>query len=352
MSDSKDVNRLRVPFTELIDLASEMLDAKVLAANDDFFAPKEALIKAAAPIFLPEKYIETGKWMDGWESRRKRQVGAGNDRDWCVIKLGATGFIRGVNVDTAHFLGNNPEYCSLDALCAPDLEPAMVLKASPGDWREILPKARLCGGTQNLFPIADANHWTHVRLNIFPDGGVARLRVHGEIKTDWKQLKSMGGMVDLAAAQHGAEVVTCNDMFFGHKDNLILPNRAKTMGEGWETRRRRGPGNDWIVIRLAGAGKIKKIEIDTNHFKGNFPESASVDGCVHGTRDLLACDLRDRTDLVWREVLPRTVLKADTRHFFEKELRADAANQKFDYLRLNVFPDGGISRFRAFGVVE
>jgi allantoicase len=336
--------RIHVPFTELIDLACESVGGQALATNDDFFAEKENLLKAAGPVFILGKYTENGKWMDGWESRRKRGMGPGNDHDWCVVKLGLPGVIRGLNVDTAHFLGNYPEYCSVSAYTGTGaVSPTSV------QWEEILPKSKLQGGTSNYFPIADTRRWTHLLLNIYPDGGVARLRVHGEVLPDQGLLK---GPVDLAAAENGGVVVTCNDMFFGQKDNLIMPGRAKTMGEGWETRRKRGPGNDWIILKLAAAGKIQKVEVDTNHFKGNFPESCSIEGCAFPPRDLLPADFRDRTDLMWQEILPRTKLKAHFQHFFEKELHDVAAQQKFDYIRLNIFPDGGISRLRVIGAAE
>jgi allantoicase len=334
-----------VPFLDLIDLASEKVGGKALSTSDDFFAPMANLLKHERPIFVHDKYTDFGKWMDGWESRRKRNLGPGNDHDWCVIKLGLPGVIRGVNVDTAFFTGNYPEYCSIEA-CSSEGDPT-----PRSEWFTLLTKSKLQGGTENIFPIDQAlganARVTHLRLNIFPDGGVARLRVHGEVTPDLQSLKA--GELDLAAAENGGVVVTCNDSFFGPKDNLILPGRAATMGEGWETRRKRGPGNDWIVVKLAQAGEISKIEIDTNHFKGNFPESCSLEGFVFPDRNLNAADLRDRKDIRWQEVLPRTKLQAHHRHFFETELRKDALHERFDYVRLNIFPDGGISRLRVYG---
>ena len=336
-----DAARSHVPFTELLDLASEKMGGKALAANDEFFAPKENLLKAAAPVFIPDKYTDLGKWMDGWESRRKRGV-TPDSHDWCVLQLGCPGIIRGINVDTAFFTGNFPEYCAVDACVAQD--GARVAEGAGAAWKEILPKTRLLGGTCNLFAIADPGRWTHLRLRIYPDGGVARLRVHGEPAPDLKP----GQLADLAAAQNGGSVVACNDMFFGPKDNLILPGRAATMGDGWETRRKRGPGNDWIIVKLARTGQIRKIEVDTNHFKGNFPESCSIEGLAAPKRDLLHVDFRDRADLRWEEILPKTSLQAHHQHFFEKELKSSGG--AFDYVRLNIYPDGGISRLRVHGV--
>lgn len=331
-----------VPFTELLDLAGEKVGGKALYANDDFFAPKENLLKAEAPIFIPDKYTEFGKWMDGWESRRKRNLGPGNDRDHCIVKLGVPGRIVGFDIDTAFFTGNYPEYASVEAMeCASD-EAALDGKAR---WTEILPKSKLQGGSHNLFSVASERRWTHLKLTIFPDGGVARLRVHGHVMNEWKK----GEAADLAAVVNGGSVVTCNDSFFGPKDNLILPGRARTMGEGWETRRKRGPGNDWIIVRLATTGRIQKVEVDTNHFKGNFPESCSIEGCLVEGPTLLPADFRDRGDIQWSEILPRTKLEAHHQHFFEKELASAAKDGRFNYVRLNIFPDGGISRLRVIG---
>jgi allantoicase len=332
-----------VPFTELLDLASEKVGGKALYANDDFFAGKENLLKGEAPIFIADKYTENGKWMDGWESRRKRNLAPGNDRDYCIIKLGAPGRIVGVNVDTAFFTGNYPEYCAIDALEANSDEEALDSKAH---WQPLLAKSKLQGGTHNLFGVNSDRRWTHLRLTIFPDGGVARLRVHGHVMRKW----AAGEQSDLAAVVNGGFVVTCNDSFFGPKDNLILPGRAKTMGEGWETRRKRGPGNDWIIVKLGTRGMIQKIEVDTNHFKGNFPESCSIEGCLPEGDELLPADFRDRKDIEWVEILPRTKLQAHHQHIFEKELSQASRNQKFTHIRLNIYPDGGVSRLRVMGV--
>jgi allantoicase len=340
-------------FLKGVELSSEKVGGKALLTNDEFFAGKENLLKVAAPIFIPGKYTEFGKWMDGWESRRKRNLGPGNDHDWCVIELGLPGVIQGLNVDTAFFVGNYPEYCAVDAL-ATDSKTAVDMKSVDTlAWKEILPLSALGGGTENLFPISSEERWTHLRLRIFPDGGVARLRVFGEVIPNLAQMKAdqKKGPIDLAGATQGGKVIACNGDFFGPKDNLILPGRAMTMGEGWETRRKRGPGNDWIVVRLASTGRVRKLEVDTNHFKGNFPESCSIEGCLYPKRDLNARDFRDLTDLKWEPILPRTKLEGHTRHIFEKEL-VSAPATRFDYVRMNIFPDGGISRLRVFGEID
>lgn len=321
-------------FTELIDLASEKLGGAVLYANDDFFAPKENLLKPTRPIFIEGKYTDRGKWMDGWESRRRRTPG----HDWCVIRLGLPGIIRGVVVDTSYFRGNYPEQCSLE-VCAVDGQPSVdVLLDEKNSWTEVLPQASLQGDSQNRFAFEFNRRTTHLRFHIYPDGGVARLRVHGDVVPDWTKLESQG-QIDLAAVENGGLVLDCSDMFFGHRHNLIMPGRALNMSDGWETKRRRGPGYDWSLIKLGRPGRIERVEVDTSHFKGNFPESCSLEATSVGPNVTLE-------NAQWQTLLERTKLQAHTRHEFADEIRKmDAVS----HIRFNIFPDGGVSRLRVFG---
>ena len=324
-------------FTELIDLASERLGGTVLAANDEFFAPKENLLKPAKPVFIEGKYTEVGKWMDGWETRRRRTPGF----DWCIIRMGLPGVLRGVVVDTSHFKGNYPEHCSLEACAAEDLPDTERLAGPQTQWIEVLPKSALQGDTANRFVIASPGRFTHLRFKIYPDGGVARMRVYGEVAPAGEQLARCAE-IDLASAAHGGLVLACSDMFFGSRHNLILPGPALDMSDGWETRRRRGPGHDWVIIRLGTSGFIRRVEVDTSHFKGNYPESCQLEACAApGARDAAAI-----SSATWSEVLPRVKLQAHTRHFFEKELRDAGA---VSHVRFNIFPDGGVSRLRIYG---
>ena len=325
-------------FVSLVDLASERIGGLAVAANDDFFAPKRNLVKAAAPIFIPGKYTTRGKWMDGWESRRRRTPG----HDWCVVKLGVRGRILGVNVNTRFFTGNFPTSCSIDALDTDGIVTAAAAAAEGAPWTPILPTRELRGDADNFLAIANAAPWTHVRLNIFPDGGVARLRVFGEAVVDWRRVAAGGKPIDLARIEHGGLVLAASDMHYGAKDNIIMPGRAANMGDGWETKRRRGPGHDWLIVRLGAPGRIRKIEIDTNHFKGNYPDAASVETCRISASD------GDLAEAVWAELLPRTRLQANRRHFFSRELRDVGLAT---HLRLNIFPDGGVSRLRAYGTL-
>ncbi len=327
-------------FTELVDLASARLGGVVLAANDDFFAPKENLLKPERPIFLEHEYTDRGKWMDGWETRRRRTPGY----DWCLLRLGLPGIIRGVVVDTSYFKGNYPEECSLEACGADAAASVEQLTAPATRWEEILPRSRLQGDSQNPFAISYAGRVTHLRFNIFPDGGVARLRVYGEVVADWKKLAAQG-TVDLAAVENGGLVLVASDMFFGSRHNLILPGQAKNMSDGWETRRRRGPGYDWTLIKLGAAGTIQRIEVDTSHFKGNYPESCSLEACRAPGAPL---EQLTGAGVEWKPLLARTKLGPDAQHFYQQEILPVG---QVTHARFNIFPDGGVARLRLFGTL-
>ncbi len=320
-------------FLDLIDLASERLGGSVIAANDEFFAPKECLIRTAAPMWVEDKYTERGKWMDGWETRRRRDAG---EHDWCIVRLGVPGIVRGVDVDTAFFTGNYPESCAVDACDTPALAAVDDLVRAP--WQEIVPQTRLQGDTHNLIATTRDARATYLRLRIFPDGGVARLRAHGVVAADWDRLR-LRGEVDLAAAEHGGLVIGCSDMFFGSRHNLIMPGDATHMGDGWETKRRRGPGHDWTIIRLGCAGTIRRVEVDTRYFKGNAPGACSLEGALAGQD-------QDERNLPWSQILPRTALQPHTRHVFEDDLRPAV---EVTHVRFNIYPDGGVGRLRLFG---
>jgi allantoicase len=328
-------------FLDLPDLACEAVGGAALACNDEFFAEKDNLLREHAAVWKDHAYTDRGKWMDGWETRRRRpQVGAsadpGGGHDWCIVRLGMPGVIRGVVVDTAFFRGNYPESCALHAA---EIDDALDLRAlETAAWTAILPRAKLEGDARNAFAVAAGRRFTHVRLEIFPDGGVARLRIHGEVVPRWSRLRALGGPIDLAALEHGAVVETCSDMFFGSRNNLIKPGPSRSMADGWETRRRRGPGNDWAIVRLAAAGTIERLEIDTTHFKGNAPGRCTVEG-VHAPG--AAADRLDG----WRMLLG-SPLQPHTRHVFDDELRRPGP---VTHLRLSVFPDGGVARLHAHG---
>lgn len=319
-------------FTGLVDLADRRLGAGVVAASDEFFAGKENLLRRSAPAFDPHAYTARGKLMDGWETRRRREPG----HDWVVVRLGAPGVIRGVVVDTAHFLGNYPQACAVDA-CAGDGYPSPTELAG-ATWHEVVPQTQLQAGTEHRLAVTDEHRWTHVRLAIYPDGGVARLRVHGDVLPDPRLLE--GRPVDLAATEIGGLVLDCSDHFYSAPANLLLPDSPATMADGWETRRLRGTGNDWVLIRLGARGHVRQVLVDTTHFVGNAPGACRVTGC-----DATAGALDDPAG--WRDILPMTALQPDTVHRF----RAAPAGS-VTHARVDIHPDGGLARLRMFGDLD
>ncbi|MEQ8206093.1 MAG: allantoicase [Woeseia sp.] len=323
------------PFHQWLPLEHPRLGTRVVFANDEFFAAKERLIEPAPPVFIPDKYDDHGKWMDGWESRRKRGPG----HDFCVIKLGIPGVIRGVDIDTSHFTGNYPPAASIDACVAADDIPD-----DSAQWVTLLPQTPLQGNSHHWQAIDDDNSYTHLRLNIFPDGGVARLRIFGEVKPDWAQIAD-GEVLDLLAVEHGGRALAASDEHFGSMHNLNVAGRGINMGDGWETARRRGPGNDWCVLALGHKGVIERVEVDTAHFKGNYPDrvllqAANVDDASANVVDL------PEASKSWSNLLVESKLEADRQHFFESEL-ADLG--PVSHVRMSIFPDGGVSRLRVYG---
>src|SRR5688572_12917620 len=308
--------------------------------------------------------------MDGWETRRRRTPG----HDWCLVRLGLPGILRGVVVDTSFFRGNYPEHVSLEACAAAPDASVEELEAGGVEWEEVLPKSPLAGDAENRFAIGSPFRFTHLRLRIYPDGGVARLRVHGEVVPDWHAVLATGGEVDLVAVEHGGRWLAASDMFFSHPGNLLMPGRGARMDDGWETKRRRGPGHDWVVLRLGVEGTVRRIELDTAHFKGNYPDTAAVAVCrvdddggagepdrpvapetasdggppvVPSEREGPAVPRAadDFDAWPWRELLPRTKLQADTVHRFAELPDLGPVT----HARLAIHPDGGVSRLRLFG---
>ena len=327
-------------FAQLTDLAAERLGGKVLYATDDFFAEKENLIKPGRGIFITDKYTDRGKWMDGWESRRKRTPG----HDWAIIQLATPGKITGFDIDTNFFLGNHPPHASIEAVYLNDADPVKDWDSNAIAWKEILPKSHLDAGSQNFYESNSNEIFTHLRLHIFPDGGVARLRVYGEVFKNWDTFSDKE-TIDLLAAINGGKALACNDMFFSAMGNLTMPNRGANMGDGWETKRNRTPGNrDWVILKLATPGNIEKIIIDTCHFKGNYPDTCSVEACLSYHDNAVV-----NGETEWEMILPQQKLSADKEHEFIKEIKHHGT---YSHVRLNIFPDGGISRLRLFGTIK
>jgi allantoicase len=319
-----------------VNLLDPRLEARAVSCSDDFFASMDRMLSPAAPVFAPDEYDENGKWMDGWESRRRRSGG----NDHCIVRLGQPGRPRRVDIDTSFFTGNYPPSASIEA-CVSDTE----IPGEDAGWITILPAVVLAGNSHNLFEIPSFDlegddAITHLRLSIYPDGGVARLRVYGEVAFDWS--RAGNDTIDLAALLHGTRPVAWNDSHYGPPHPLLSPGRGVNMGDGWETRRRREPGNDWIIVELGHPGIIESALIDTAHFKGNFPESCSLQAAMMpdmGEAALVAASQ------FWPELMNRRKLSADAEHPFD----GLAAIGPVNTVRFNIFPDGGVSRLRLFG---
>ncbi|MBL4836748.1 MAG: allantoicase [Kordiimonadaceae bacterium] len=320
-------------FTRLVNLASARLGAEVTFSTDDFFADKARLIDPAPPVFIDGKYDTNGKWMDGWESRRKRGTGY----DHCIIKLGQPGIVKGFDIDTSHFTGNFPPAASIDVCVSEDTVPG-----DDANWRELVPATNLEGNSHHTVAADSDTPVTHIRLNIYPDGGVARLRVYGSVYVNWDAVDK-SQTLDLLALENGGRGIVANNEHFGVLSNIMAQGKGINMGDGWETRRRREPGNDWAIVALGCPGDISRILVDTAYFKGNFPSGISLQAALvkGGTDDSLPVQSQ-----FWHELLPQQALTADAEHSFEAEI---AKLGPISHVRINIFPDGGISRLRLFG---
>jgi allantoicase len=306
--------------TQWADLASRSLGAGVICANDELFADRENLIKPEDPVFQPHTFGNKGQVMDGWETRRRREPAGDGQGDSAIVRLGCPGVVRRVVVDTSYFTGNYPPEVSVEA-CGAEAYPAPAELAA-AQWTTLVPRSAVAGDARNEFDVAVEQRFTHVRLTIFPDGGVARLRVYGEPVPDPRLLPAS---IDLAALENGAVVTGCSNMFYSAPSNLLMPGLARVMADGWETSRRRDDSNDWVAVRLACAGAVEVVELDTSHFVGNAPGWAALGS--------------DGGDLV-----ARTALQPDTRHRF-----AVPGGPVAGQVRLDVYPDGGLARLRVIG---
>lgn len=326
-------------FSHLTDLASDLTGTFVLYSTDDYFAEKENLLKPSAPVWIEGKYTDKGKWMDGWESQRKREPG----HDFAIVRLGTPGSVHGILADTTHFKGNAPQEVSVEGIEAADTATPGDLIDNPG-WKEILPRTAVLPDHPNVLVLpAISSRVTHVRFHIYPDGGVARLRVYGEVKPDpytfWQR-----GSVDLAAIEQGGTVAAVSDQFFGPPSNLLLPGRGVNMGDGWETKRRRTPGSDWCVLKLARAGQIDRIELDTHFFKGNAPQATLIEALNEA--DISADELANclAAKAPWPVLVHKTPLVQHRKHVIYPD-RPTAVT----HLRVHIFPHGGVNRMRVFG---
>jgi len=309
------------------NLADPRCGAAVIEISDEFFAPAKRMLCADDPVFFPDRYDAHGKWMDGWESRRRRDAG----HDHCVLRL-CPGVIHGVDIDTRHFIGNYPAAAAVLA-CHASADPDAA-----SAWEELVPRTELGPDRHHFIAVDSAAEWTHVRLHIFPDGGVARFRVYGHSTVP---CATNDGWIDLAGRALGGRAVWCNDMHFGHMDNLIAPHAASSMADGWETRRRRSPGNDAVILQLAQPGVIRRIEVDTAWFRGNYPARVGFRAARLGAEKL-----QPEQSVRWAVLMDPLALGPDQLHVFARQLRAPGY---VSHVRMDIYPDGGVSRLRLLG---
>ena len=328
MAESKSVRPLFAD--QYVNLASPQLGGAICHVSDEFFAPAKRMLSEETPVFIPDRFDQHGKWMDGWESRRKRTAG----HDFCVLRI-CPGVIHGFEINTRHFTGNYPPAVMLEA-CNEALDPDENTL-----WTELVARTDIEGDSVRYFEVSNKNTWSHIRLNIFPDGGIARLKVFGQA-AQGERFTDRDLWVDLVSADAGGQALECNNMHFGDMKNLLSKRPVANMGDGWETRRRRHPGNDWVILKLGSPGEIFRVEVDTAFFRGNYPARCSIKGAAPG---------KD-TDIVnesasWAEILPPVSLGPDQLHVFESQLRHVS---DITHVRLDIFPDGGVARLRLLGL--
>ena len=319
----------------LIDLAQSRLGSKIVFKTNEFFAPAKRIINPWPPIFKEGVFDKHGKWMDGWETKRKR----GKGYDYLILKLGRPGRISKIDIDTSYFSGNQPSKVSLHACFSKKKLPNKNSK-----WTTILKKKPTKANSHHFFNIKNKSIFTHIKLNIYPDGGIARIRIYGSMKI----LKNFTGKVlNLTSVLHGATPIACNNEHFGRAENILAPGMGKNMGDGWETRRSRGKNFDWLIIKCATAGKINKIQIDTHHFKGNYPDKCSIQAAFIDKK--ISSRAIVNNSKKWKLLLNKVKLYAHKKHNFKNNLMK---SKKINYIKINIFPDGGISRIRVFGKTE
>ena len=334
--DSSD-NRFSAQY---IDLLSEQVGGRALTCSDEWFAECANLVKPGRGVFKAGHFVPTGQWMDGWESRRsfgrRERAAAKREFDWCVLRLGIPGKIVGFDIDTNHFKGNAPEFVSVEA----SNTSGEVDEST--QWTEILGKSATLAHSQNLFTCDSKNVWTHLRLKMYPDGGIARFRAYGEGQIVPENFID-GELVDLASVMNGGRGIDASDRFFSSPSNLVMPGRGVNMGDGWETKRRRNADHDWAIVKLGLRGTIRKVLLDTAHFKGNYPDQFSLEAACTEREDINADDIE------WQCVIEKTPLYADREHLYLSQIKV-SKDTEFTHVRVRIFPDGGISRLRIFGV--
>ncbi|KAK6527798.1 Allantoicase [Orbilia ellipsospora] len=348
--------------THCIDLVSASLGGEIVAVSDEWFAPATNLLTVAPPIRKPGFFVHTGAWYDGWETRRHNQ----EPEDWVIVKLGVnSGRIYGFEIDTAFFNGNHAPEITVQALFNPPSSPPPTQTDSR--WSTILPLQE-CGPSQRHVYLLDSpttEAYSHVKLNMIPDGGIARFRVYGQPVPVFSD--NLEEVIDTAHVSNGGLVVACSDQHFGRKDNLLQPERGRDMGDGWETKRSREKGHvDWVIVKLGAPTRISSVTIDTAHFRGNYPQRVQLEGLWHPDTEVTPSN----TDNGWTTILQPAKCKADHEHHFtvagekvqlgshnretngvtqEGELSEVTATKIFSHVKMTIIPDGGVSRLRVYG---
>ncbi|QDS71833.1 Allantoicase [Venturia effusa] len=327
-------------FAGTVDLLSKPLGSRILSCSDEWFAEASNLTTPTPPIRKPGVFVFAGAWYDGWETRRHNP----EEFDWVVLRLGvSSGKVKGIGIDTTHFNGNHaPEIAVQGTFCADEDEEK--LKRGFEGWETILDKKE-CGPSQRhawLLPEYTEKTYTHVRLLMYPDGGIARFRLYGAALPIFPQ--DVNEAFDLAATVNGGIAISCSDQHFGTKANLLLPGRGVDMGDGWETKRTRGEHVDWVIVKLGTKGLIDKIVVDTAHFRGNFPQKVQVFAL-----DWEGSGSPKADDEGWVEVLGPQKTGPDVEHVFEGALLRGVEGRGFGFVKLVIIPDGGVKRFRVFG---
>ena len=327
-------------FEAQINVASADLGSKVIFCSDEFFAPAERMLQCSEPLWIEGKFDDHGKWMDGWETRRRRD----GKNDYCFIKLGQKAVINGFNINTSHFTGNYTPGVSIMGGCfASDLSESDIVNNTDNSvWFDLLKVQKLDGDSDNIFSSTDQQEVTHLKLTMYPDGGIARFHAFGSICFDDSLYDVQ--QTNVAAASAGARAIYANDEHFGKLQNILTEHAPLNMADGWETRRRREPGNDWGLIELPRPAIISSIMIDTKFFKGNYPASFSIcASCIEEPTD----NTLKVQSMFWSELIGRQKLSMDQEHMFTLD---DIKHQEpITHIRINIFPDGGISRLKLLG---
>lgn len=346
-------------FSSTTNLTTTLLGASILSISDEFFAAASNLLTPTPPIRKPGVYVHSGAWYDGWETRRHNA----KEFDWVVVRLGCVGVVEGVEVDTAFFSGNEAEEVGLDGwFMPPGGEEGDVGEDGFSGWREVLPR-QACGPNQRqawkvVVAGEEMRPYTHLRLKMYPDGGIARLRVYGHavpppLSASVTGLEGHLPVEELSSALNGGVALSCSDQHFGVRSNLLLPGRGVDMGDGWETARSRTKGHvDWVVCRLGLRGKsVDKVVVDTKDFRGNFPRAVKVEGWLTGQDKAVEEPKSD--DDGWIELVNgEKPCQADTEHIFEAQDLSNSLipdGKVLTHVKMTIIPDGGVKRLRIFG---